>query len=146
LSRLLRGEETLAEMGVGARGGLNLWVCEAGGVSGSDLASVFATDAKEPTSGFVAQPDKAGGSDEELVFAVEGLLGQLSREEYAIEGAVQRLRAVHQVSTGEFFQERLVRLHQCTVEHICILNTASLALFVPLFQSLSQESWLDRSF
>ena len=94
-SRLLRGEATLAEAGLAAAGGGALKMLEGklGGMPGADSDSIFAmADSIFAT----AQPDGAAGSEEqeELAGVVGGLLGQLSREESRLEGAVRRLASV----------------------------------------------------
>jgi hypothetical protein len=92
-SRLLRGEATLAEAGLAAGGAVQMWEGKPGGMPGADSDSIFAMAYSIFAT---AQPDGAGESDkqEELAGAVGGLLGQLSREETGLEGAVRRLISV----------------------------------------------------
>jgi hypothetical protein len=94
-SRLVRGEATLAEAGLAAAGGgaVEMFERKLGGMPGADSDSIFAmADSIFAT----AQPDGAAGSgeQEELAGAVGGLLGQLSREETRLEGAVRRFVSV----------------------------------------------------
>ena len=139
---MLRGEETLAEAGVPAAGGVvDLRVGDGGGMPGAgadSTPSIFApggsapsifAPADSPPSIFApadsifaaAQPDGAGGGDVEegLAGAVGGLLGQVSGHESRIEGAVLRLRAVHGMAHGPA-SERQVDAEICPTYAQCV--------------------------
>jgi hypothetical protein len=87
--RVPRGEETLAEAGVGAGDVVEVWVREAGGMPGvgARALSILAGGAAE---------EAAGGSDYELAGAVE----QLAQDASGIEEAVMRLASVRLANEG----------------------------------------------
>jgi hypothetical protein len=89
-SRLLRDEETLAEAGVGAQGAVEACVGDAAGMPGADSDECI----------FAFPADAARSADMELAGVVGGLLGELSRDESGIEGAVQRLHAAAETRDG----------------------------------------------
>ncbi len=98
-SRLLRATETLAEAGVRAGGVVKVCVRERGGMpgTGSESPSVLTPD---PIHVPATPLGVADGSYEELLRTVEGLLGELSRDESGISGAMERLHEVQQVAGG----------------------------------------------
>jgi hypothetical protein len=118
-SRLLQAMETLAEAGVRAGGVVEVCVRERGGMpgTGSESPSVLTPD---PVHVPVTPRGVAGGSDEELLRTVEGLLGELSRDESGISGAMQRLHEVQQVllrSCESDLREELARLDAVRRQH-----------------------------
>ena len=90
-SRLLRDEETLAQAGVGAQGAVEACVGDAAGMPGADSDEcIFAFPAARWADMELA----------ELAGVVGGLLGEVSRDESGIEGAVQRLHAAAETRDG----------------------------------------------
>ena len=90
-SRLLRDEETLAEAGVGPKGAVEACVGDAAGMPGADSDEcIFAFPAARWADMELA----------ELAGVVGGMMGEVSRDESGIEGAVQRLHAAAETRDG----------------------------------------------
>jgi hypothetical protein len=89
----LRDEETLAEAGVGPKGAVEACVGDAAGMPGADSDEcIFAFPADAVREADMELAELAG--------VVGGLLGEVSRDESGIEGAVQRLHAAAETRDG----------------------------------------------